>query len=173
MLPPNYRRAARDTTSSAFAREWIAELSCDMGSRSEASRFAGGAVPVAERIPDERIAQAAEFILHRQNSDGGFGTYERRRASSWLENVNPSEMFGQCMTERSYIECTASSVAALAEFREAYPSLLRQRIDNAVERAINFLRRVQRPDGSYVGFWGVNFTYAIFHVTKGLRAAGV
>ena len=136
-------------------------------------RCAGEAVPVSERIPDQRIAQAAEFILQRQNTDGGFGTYERRRASSWLENVNPSEMFGQCMTERSYIECTASSIAALAEVREAYPSLLRQRIDNAVERGINFLRGVQRPDGSYAGFWGVNFTYAIFHVTKGLRAAGV
>jgi squalene/oxidosqualene cyclase-like protein len=136
-------------------------------------RVAGEVVSTAERISDQRIAQAAEFILYRQNADGGFGTYERRRASSWLENVNPSEMFGQCMTERSYIECTSSSIAALADVRAAYPSLLRRKIDDAVERAVNFLRRSQRPDGSYAAFWGVNFTYAIFHVTKGLRAAGV
>ncbi len=136
-------------------------------------RCAGSAVPAAERIPAHRIAQAAEFILQRQNSDGGFGTYERRRGSSWLENVNPSEMFGQCMTERSYIECTSSCIAALADIRGAYPSLLRGRIDNAITSGIRFLRGIQQPDGSFLGFWGVNFTYAMFHVTKGLRATGV
>jgi 2,3-oxidosqualene cyclase len=136
-------------------------------------RIAGQMIPPSERIPGQRIAQAAEFILYRQNADGGFGTYERRRASSWLENVNPSEMFGQCMTERSYIECTASSISALADLRASHPSLLRRRIDNAIERGVNFLRRSQRPDGSYAAFWGINFTYAIFHVTKGLRAVGI
>ena len=136
-------------------------------------RVAGQMIPRSERIPEQRIAQAAEFILYRQNADGGFGTYERRRASSWLENVNPSEMFGQCMTERSYIECTASSISALADLRASHPSLLRRRIDNAIEGGVNFLRRSQRPDGSYAAFWGINFTYAIFHVTKGLRAAGI
>jgi lanosterol synthase len=124
-------------------------------------------------ISAERIGQGAQFILSRQNADGGFGTYERRRGSSWLEAVNPSEMFGQCMTELSYVECTASALSALAHVRESHPDLLRHRIDESVDRAIRFLRGRQRADGSYAGFWGINFTYAIFHVVKGLRAAGV
>jgi len=132
-----------------------------------------GDVAQAERISDERIRLAIEFILSRQNADGGFGTYERRRGSSWLEAVNPSEMFGQCMTELSYLECTASSLGALAHAREAYPDLLGRQMDNAIERSIRFLRSRQRPDGSFAGFWGINFTYAIFHVVKGLRTAGV
>lgn len=136
-------------------------------------RVAGDMVPSQERISESRLGQAAEFIMYRQNADGGFGTYERRRASSWLEHVNPSEMYGQCMTERSYLECTASSISALADFRSAHPGLLRSRIDQSIARGVTFLRRSQRPDGSYPGFWGVNFTYAIFHVTKGLRSAGV
>jgi lanosterol synthase len=148
------------------------------------------ALSATERISSERIHQAVEFILSRQNADGGFGTYERRRASSWLEKVNPSEMFGQCMTERSYIECTGSSLAALSHFRaapshtraalshtrderSALSASLRQRVDDAIRKATAFLRRQQRPDGSFPGFWGINFTYAIFHVVKGLRAAGV
>jgi squalene cyclase len=35
------------------------------------------------------------------------------------------------------------------------------------------LRGCQRADGSVPGFWGINFTYAAFHVVRGLRAAGV
>jgi lanosterol synthase len=133
----------------------------------------GMTLSASERISDDRIRQATEFILSRQNADGGFGTYERRRASSWLEAVNPSEMFGQCMTERSYIECTGSSLAALAHVREACPTILQPHIDEAIGRATSFLKTCQRPDGSFPAFWGVNFTYAIFHVVKGLRAAGI
>jgi lanosterol synthase len=127
----------------------------------------------AERIPEERLRQAVEFILRRQNPDGGFGTYERRRASRLLEILNPSEMYGSCMTEGSYLECTGSSLSALAHFRAAYPDVLRGRLDAALARGTRFLRRKQRPDGSYPGFWGINFTYAIFHVVKSLRATGV
>jgi lanosterol synthase len=111
--------------------------------------------------------------LYRQNDDGGFGSYERRRGSQLLEWVNPSEMYGNCMTERSYTECTASCVGALARFRTVFPSWQRQRIDAAIERGVKLVRSRQLPDGSYVGFWGVNFTYAIFHVTEALLAAGV
>jgi lanosterol synthase len=124
-------------------------------------------------ISDERLAQAARFILRRQNDDGGFGSYERRRGSAILEWINPSEMYGNCMTERSYTECTASCLGALARFRPRSSPLLRAEIDRAVARGVALLRARQRPDGSYLGFWGVNFTYGIFHVIEALRATGV
>src|SRR5262249_47747647 len=101
-------------------------------------------VTESQRIPESRIAQAVSFILSRQNADGGFGTYERRRGSSWLETVNPSEMFGQCMTERSYVECTGSALTALAHARESYPGLLRPQVDRAIDRGARFLRGRQR-----------------------------
>ncbi len=128
---------------------------------------------MATPFDEVRLRQAVEFILSRQNADGGFGTYERRRAGKLLEMINPSEMYGQCMTELSYIECTASSLAALAHYRKARPDWPGGEIDRATGRALAFLRRAQLPDGSYQGFWGINYTYAIFHVAKGLRMAGV
>jgi len=121
----------------------------------------------------ERLRLAAQFILSRQNADGGFGTYERRRAGKFLEYVNPSEMYGQCMTELSYIECTASSLAALSHYRRHYPDFADGSIDQAIVRAMQCLRKAQLADGSFAGFWGINYTYAIFHVAKSLRTAGV
>lgn len=126
----------------------------------------------ADRIAADRLRDAAAFLLSRQNADGGFATYERRRGSAWLERLNPSEMFTRCMTEQSYTECTASALVALARLRSRLvpppPAL-----DTAMSRAVAFLRTTQRPDGSVPGFWGVNFTYGAFHFVRGLRAAGV
>ena len=125
-----------------------------------------GLIPSNERISDDRLQSAAEFILARQNPDGGFGTYERRRGGRFLENINPSEMFGQCMTERSYIECTASAVKALSRYERAFPG--RMATAAPLERARSFLRSRQLADGSYPGFWGINFTYASLFVAEAL-----
>jgi len=127
----------------------------------------------SRRFSDLRLQQALAFILRRQNDDGGFGSYEKRRGAQFLEWINPSEMYGNCMTERSYTECTASCVGALARWRAAYPTVERAQVDRAIARGVALLRSRQLDDGSYLGFWGVNFTYAIFHVTEALTAAGV
>lgn len=130
-------------------------------------------VKIAAPLDERRLEQAVRFILSRQNRDGGFGTYERRRAGKLLETINPSEMFGQCMTELSYIECTGSALAALSHYRGHYPDFPGGEIERAKAKALAWLRRSQREDGSYPGFWGINYTYAVFHVAKGLRTAGV
>ncbi|QXP85532.1 2,3-oxidosqualene cyclase [Methylococcus sp. Mc7] len=131
-----------------------------------------GDVRIAARLGADRLRLGVEFILSRQNADGGFGTYERRRGGRLLELVNPSEMFGQCMTELSYIECTGSSLGALAHYLRHYPDLPGGRIATAIRKAESFLRSRQLDDGSFPGFWGINYTYAVFHVVKGLRMAG-
>lgn len=130
-------------------------------------------IVIDQPIDRLRLEQAARFILSRQNADGGFGTYERRRAGKLLEMVNPSEMFGQCMTELSYVECTSSSLAALIHYRNCSLSNTIVDINDAIRRALAFLRTQQLDDGSFQGFWGINYTYACFHVLRSLRMAGV
>ena len=76
------------------------------------------------------------------------------------------------MTERSYVECTASCVGALAELRRTRPVFATPAFDRAIARGLRFLRRAQRPDGSVLGFWGINVTYGLFHFVRGLRAGG-
>jgi lanosterol synthase len=128
---------------------------------------------IGPRLPDTRLYQAVEFILSRQNPDHGFGTYERTRGPGLLEKLNPTEMYAGCMTDFSHPEPTASCVAALARFRHDYPRYQPRRVDHAIRRGIRYLRSCQRPDGSYQGSWGINFTYAACFVTEALLAAGV
>ena len=130
---------------------------------------------IGERLPDERLEAAALFLLRRQNRDGGFGTYEPRRGNWFLEHFNPSEMYGNCMLEHSYIECTTSCIHGLGAYMnlaEDMPAGLRKRILSAIDRGVKFLRKSQRRDGSWPGFWGVNFTYGTLFAVAGIRAGG-
>ena len=118
------------------------------------------------------LVEAVLFMLRCQNSDGGFGSYERRRMAPTLEWMNPAEMFSNSMTEHSYVECTASCLAALRKFRGGHPGVLEPDIDTSIHRAGSWLRRQQRPDGSWPGFWGVYFIYGTMFGIQGLLAAG-
>src|SRR5262249_42762865 len=54
--------------------------------------------PASEVQPD-RLEAAVRFILGRQNADGGFGSYERRRGPDFLNRLNPSERLRDCIAE--------------------------------------------------------------------------
>ncbi|MFO7566179.1 MAG: prenyltransferase/squalene oxidase repeat-containing protein [Enhygromyxa sp.] len=124
-----------------------------------------------------RKLAAVEFILLRQNDDGGFGSYESRRGSMALKRFNPAEMYGNCMLEYSYSECTASCVRALAVARGSFGAAmgrpLRAAVDEAIEAGVRFLLGAQHPSGGWPGFWGVNYTYGTFFAVGGLLAAGL
>ncbi|BAZ11745.1 squalene/oxidosqualene cyclase [Calothrix sp. NIES-4071] len=126
----------------------------------------------APGMTQENAQNAVQFLLRCQNADGGFGSYERCRIRSTLEWMNPAEMFASSMTERSYIECTASCIAALHKFQQTYPNLLTDKVTLAIRRSDRWLRRQQRTDGSWEGFWGVNFIYGTLFGVHGLLAAG-
>lgn len=134
------------------------------------------APPEAERIALERLAWARDFLLSRQNDDGGFGTYERRRGgrlvSGMVERMNNTEMYGSCMTERSYLECTASSVGALYDLSRSRRELGSAKVDRAIARGVACIRSQQRADGSFPGFWGVGFSYGGFHALRALERTG-
>ena len=118
------------------------------------------------------LGDAVGFMLRSQNRDGGFGSYEARRSAVGLEWLNPAEMFGDSMTEQSYVECTASCLAAFAACRETVPQLADRAVARAVSRGDAWLRRTQAGDGSWRGVWGVQFIYGTLFGVRGLLAAG-
>lgn len=129
------------------------------------------------RLQLGRQLAAMEFILERQNDDGGFGSYESRRGSMVLRDFNPAEIYGNCMLEYSYTECTGSCVRALAyadrALGDALPTELRVRVREAVSTGKAFLLAQQHECGGWLGFWGINVTYGTFFATSGLLAAGL
>ncbi len=123
-------------------------------------------------INETALNDAVQFMLSRQNRDGGFGSYEARRSAVGLEWLNPAEMFGDSMTEHSYVECTTSCLAALAACKESFPHVTDQAVPDAISKADAWLRRTQASDGSWRGVWGVQFIYGTFFGIRGLVAAG-
>ena len=131
-----------------------------------------GMVESGAKVSKTRVRLAAEFILDRQNHDGGFGTYEARRTRSTLEWMNPAEIFGESTTEGSFPECTGSCVEALAAALPYLDGPLETRTRRVIELGAEFLRGAQRPDGAWPGNWGVGDVYGTWFGIRGLRAAG-
>ena len=125
-----------------------------------------------EAIGPDALREAVRFMLRGQNADGSFGSYESRRSRVGLEWLNPAEMFADSMTERAYVECTASCLAALAACQDRFPDVVDEAATNAISRANAWLHRTQASDGSWRGVWGVQFIYGTFFGIRGLLAAG-
>jgi len=128
---------------------------------------------VDDPLPPARLLAAAELLLSMQNDDGGWATYEKTRGPAWLERLNPSDCFADIMIDPSYVECTSASVQALAALQAHLPEARTPAIDAAIARGREFILRIQRPDGSWEGSWGICFTYGTWFGTQGLRAAGL
>ncbi len=132
---------------------------------------------IGRELPAQRLVDAVDLLLQRQNPDGGWPTYERRRASPLLELLNPSELFADVMVDHSYVELTSSAMQGLVAAREHVGAELggnrRARLEQALEGGTGFLRGRQRADGSWEGSWGICFTYGTWFGICGLRAGGV
>ena len=127
----------------------------------------------SESVDTAALKEAIEFMLRGQNRDGGFGSYESQRSATGLEWMNPAEMFGESMTEKSYVECTSSCLAVVTACRQKFPELIDNRIEKAISKAKGWLQHTQQSDGSWRGVWGVQFIYGTFFGIRGLLAAGV
>ena len=104
---------------------------------------------VLKDIEPRRLYDAVNVILTLQNEDGGWATYENNRGFGWYEELNPSEVFGDIMIDYSYVECSMASLTALADFHEKFPDHRKNEISFAIKRGAEFMKSIQRKDGSW------------------------
>lgn len=129
-------------------------------------------IPGNIKISDDRLKDAVNVILSYHNVDGGWATYENNRGYGWYEMLNPSEVFGDIMIDYSYVECSSACITALKTFHESFPDHRSHEVLNAIQAGRNFIKSIQRYDGSWYGSWGVCFTYGTWFGIEGLVAAG-
>ncbi|ORY19205.1 lanosterol synthase [Clohesyomyces aquaticus] len=123
-------------------------------------------------ISDDRLYDAVDVLLTMQNSSGGCASYEPQRGSELLEYLNAAEVFGRIMVEYDYPECTTAVISALHMFQKFYPDYRAEEIKAFKTRCLDYIRRAQRPDGSWEGSWGICFTYAGMFGMESLAVAG-
>lgn len=112
-------------------------------------------------------------MISLQNPDDyGFSEYELSRVGDWVEQLNAAEVFGKIMKSYTFPECTTAVVTALKAFSNIYPDYRRYDIDECIRKAVIFIKKVQRPDGSWYGSWGICFTYAAMFALESLEIIG-
>lgn len=110
------------------------------------------------------IARAERWMLAMQNRDGGWGAFDRDNDAEFLCYVPFADH--NAMIDPSTPDLTGRVLEALG-------CLGRRTGDPAIDRAVDYLRRTQEPDGSWFGRWGVNYIYGTWQVLAGLAAIGI
>jgi squalene-hopene/tetraprenyl-beta-curcumene cyclase len=119
------------------------------------------------QLPDGRaklraIERGKQWLLGMQSANGGWGAFDRDNTRRVVNEI-PFCDFGEVIDPPSE-DVTAHVIEALA--------LLGENDSPAVRRGLNYLRREQRPDGSWFGRWGVNYVYGTGGVLPAFHAAG-
>jgi squalene-hopene/tetraprenyl-beta-curcumene cyclase len=114
------------------------------GGVPDADDTAGALLALAAPGNDDPATLAAasagvEWLLGLQNRDGGIPTFCR----GW----------GTLPFDRSSPDLTAHSLRAFVSWRSRVTPRLRAAIDRAIQRALRYLAREQRADGSWVPLW--------------------
>ena len=86
--------------------------------------------------------------------------------------LNPSEVFGDIMIDYSYVECSSACMTALKQFSQSCPQYKSCEVLNAIQAGKDFVKSIQRADGSWYGSWGNCFTYGTWFGVEALIAAG-
>lgn len=154
-----------------FAPSASPELDCGQASTGQ-PRMTAARPPAAPGDQDDAllartttaIARAERWMMAMQNRDGGWGAFDRDNDRQYLCYVPFAD-------HNAMIDPSSPDLAA--RVIEALGHLGRRIGDPLVDRAVDYLRRTQEPDGAWFGRWGVNYIYGTWQVLSGLAAVGV
>ncbi len=104
-----------------------------------------------------------EWCLGMQSSSGGWGAFDRDNDMIILNRIPFADQ--EAMVDYPSVDVTGRVLEAMGHY--GYPPTHPQ-----AQRGIQFIRRMQEPDGSWWGRWGVNYIYGTWAALRGLIAIG-
>src|SRR3954468_19273128 len=108
------------------------------------------------------VERARRWVVAMQCRNGGWGAFDKDNEAYWLYEI-PFVDFGAIIDPPS-VDVSGHAVELLAK-EAGY--------EDAVQRAVAYLLRLQEEDGSWFGRWGVNYVYGTGAALPALRAAGI
>ena len=125
---------------------------------------------VLQDLPLARTAAGKRAIMHglnwtlgMQSRNGGWGAFDTENASEFLNRIPFADM--EAMIDPPTEDLTGRLLHCMGTFGYGMDF-------GRAARAVAFLKRTQRADGSWWGRWGVNFIYGTWCALAGLNAIG-
>jgi squalene-hopene/tetraprenyl-beta-curcumene cyclase len=112
----------------------------------------------------ESLQRALDWLVGMQSTNGGFAAFDVDNVHYNL-NLIPFADHG-ALLDPPTSDVTARVVTALA-------LVARPQDQQALARAIDFLRKEQTADGSWFGRWGTNYIYGTWSVLTSFGQAGI
>jgi sporulenol synthase len=106
------------------------------------------------------------WLLSMQNDDGGWAAFEKNTNSKLIEFL-PIEKGEFLLLDPSCADLTGRTL----EFLGNYTNLSWNHM--AVKKAVRWLEKNQRSDGSWYGRWGICYLYGTWSAVTGLVAVGI
>ncbi|MGL6195643.1 MAG: terpene cyclase/mutase family protein [Thermoguttaceae bacterium] len=111
------------------------------------------------------LERGVKWLLAMQNKDGGWAAFDRNNNREMLCRVPFADH--NAMIDPSSPDLTGRVLESLGRLGYKFGH------NTAINKAVNYMKRVQRPDGSWFGRWGVNYIYGTWQGLTGLTAVGV
>jgi squalene-hopene/tetraprenyl-beta-curcumene cyclase len=112
----------------------------------------------------ESMRRALDWLVGMQSKDGGFAAFDADNTSYYLNKI-PFADHG-ALLDPPTSDVTARVVTVLARIG-------RPQDEQALDRAIAYLRKQQEPDGSWFGRWGTNYIYGTWSVLTAFAQAHI
>ncbi len=117
-----------------------------------------------ERYQHEVAQRAIAWIMAMQCKNGGWASFDKDNDKMVFQYIPFADH--NAMLDPATVDITGRMLEMLATY--GY-----NQDDKRVEKAIEFIKDEQEPDGSWFGRWGVNYIYGTMQVLRGLETIGV
>ncbi|NVN92352.1 MAG: squalene--hopene cyclase [Desulfuromonadales bacterium] len=112
---------------------------------------------------EQAIKRGIAWCLGMQSENGGWGAFDKDNTKYLLNKIPFADL--EALIDPPTSDLTGRMLELMGNFDypKTYP---------AAERALEFLKREQEPEGPWWGRWGVNYLYGTWSVLCGLEAIG-